>query len=110
MTKTRLPGYPRHHRRCQSACFAVIDFPPRNEPRMHRTETIDHVIVLEGGHGHGHGHGRLDGEDEGRRHDGPARHQPRLGQSQHRARVTFVLIDAAPLGIGHPITGAANAR
>ena len=28
--------------------FAVIDFPPGNEPRMHRTETIDYVIVLEG--------------------------------------------------------------
>jgi hypothetical protein len=27
-----------------------------------------------------------------------------------RARFAFVLIDAAPLGIGHPITGAANAR
>jgi quercetin dioxygenase-like cupin family protein len=28
--------------------FAVIDFPPGNTPRMHRTETIDYVIVLEG--------------------------------------------------------------
>lgn len=28
--------------------FAVIDFPPDNEPRMHRTETVDYVIVLEG--------------------------------------------------------------
>ena len=28
--------------------FAVIDFPPGNAPRMHRTETIDYVIVLEG--------------------------------------------------------------
>jgi hypothetical protein len=26
--------------------FAVIDFPPGNQPRMHRTETIDYVIVL----------------------------------------------------------------
>jgi hypothetical protein len=26
--------------------FAVIDFPPGNEPRMHLTETIDYVIVL----------------------------------------------------------------
>jgi hypothetical protein len=24
--------------------------------------------------------------------------------------VAFVLIDATPLGIGHPVTGAANAR
>src|ERR1700738_5491605 len=28
--------------------FSVIDFPPGNPPRMHRTETIDYVIVLEG--------------------------------------------------------------
>jgi hypothetical protein len=27
-----------------------------------------------------------------------------------RARVAFVLIDAVPLGLGHPVTGAANAR
>jgi len=27
-----------------------------------------------------------------------------------RARVAFVLIDALPLGIGHAVTGAANAR
>ena len=32
-------------------------------------------------------------------------------RSNRRARVAFVLIDAVPLGIGHPIiTGAANAR
>src|SRR5215475_5918352 len=28
--------------------FAVIDFPPGNTPRMHRTETMDYVIVVEG--------------------------------------------------------------
>src|SRR5947209_15213709 len=28
--------------------FAVIDFPPGNKPVMHRTETIDYVIVIEG--------------------------------------------------------------
>ena len=28
--------------------FAVIDFPPGNHPHMHRTETIDYGIVLEG--------------------------------------------------------------
>src|SRR5260370_42599922 len=28
--------------------FAIIDFPPGNEPRMHRTETIDYGGVLEG--------------------------------------------------------------
>ncbi len=28
--------------------FAVIDFPPNSTPTMHRTETIDYVIVIEG--------------------------------------------------------------
>ena len=28
--------------------FAVIDFPPGNQAHMHRTETIDYVIVIEG--------------------------------------------------------------
>ena len=27
--------------------FTVIDFPPGNQPHMHRTETIDYVIVME---------------------------------------------------------------
>jgi hypothetical protein len=31
-------------------------------------------------------------------------------RSDKRARVAFVLIDAVPLCIGHPITGAASAR
>jgi len=26
----------------------VIDFPPGNHPHMHRTETVDYVIVIEG--------------------------------------------------------------
>ncbi len=28
--------------------FCVIDFPPGNHPHMHRTETIDYVIVIDG--------------------------------------------------------------
>src|SRR5258707_9113408 len=28
--------------------FAVIDFPPGSQPHMHRTETLDYVIVIEG--------------------------------------------------------------
>jgi hypothetical protein len=31
-------------------------------------------------------------------------------RSDKRARVAFVLIDAVPLEIGHPVTGAASAR
>ena len=89
--------------------FAVIDFPPGNEPRMHRTETIDYVIVLEG-------EIEMDMDastvklragdvmvQRGTNHAWANR-------SARRARVAFVLIDAVPLGLGHPITGAVNAR
>ena len=76
---------------------------------MHRTETIDYAIVLEG-----EIEMDMDGStvmmkagdvmvQRGTNHAWANR-------STARARVAFVLIDAAPLGIGHPITGAANAR
>jgi quercetin dioxygenase-like cupin family protein len=89
--------------------FAVIDFPPGNTPRMHRTETIDYVIVLEG-------------EIEMDMDDSTVKMQAGdvmvqrgtnhawANRSSKRARVAFVLIDAQPLGIGHPITGPASAR
>jgi len=89
--------------------FAVIDFPPGNAPRMHRTETLDYVIVLEG-------EIEMDMDastvklkagdvmvQRGTNHGWANR-------SDRRARVAFVLIDAIPLGIGHPITGTASAR
>ncbi len=89
--------------------FAIIDFPPGNQARMHRTETIDYVIVLEG-------------EIEMDMDDSTAKmkagdvmvqrgtNHAWANRSNRRARVAFVLIDAVALGIGHPITGAANAR
>ena len=89
--------------------FAVIDFPPGNKPHMHRTETVDYVLVLEG-------------EIEMDMDDSTVKMQAGdvmvqrgsnhawANRSSKRARVAFVLIDAEPLGIGHPITGAASAR
>src|SRR6266851_8153389 len=89
--------------------FAVIDFPPGNEPRMHRTETIDYVIVLEG-------EIEMDMDassvklkagdimiQRGTNHAWANR-------SGKRARVAFVLVDAEPLGIGTPVTGSHSAR
>jgi quercetin dioxygenase-like cupin family protein len=89
--------------------FCVIDFPPGNRPHMHRTETIDYVIVIEG-------EIEMDMDDStvklkagdiliqrGTNHAWANR-------SDRRARVAFVLVDGAPLGIGKPVTGMANAR
>ena len=89
--------------------FAVIDFPPGNEPRMHRTETIDYVIVLEG-------EIDMDMDDStvklktGDVMVQRGTNHAWANRGNVRARVAFVLIDAVPLGIGHPVTGAANAR
>jgi naringenin degradation protein FdeH len=89
--------------------FAVIDFPPGNEPRMHRTETIDYVIVLEG-------EIEMDMDQStvklkaGDVMVQRGTNHAWANRSDKRARVAFVLIDAKPLGIGHPITGATNAR
>jgi quercetin dioxygenase-like cupin family protein len=89
--------------------FAVIDFPPGNVPRMHRTETIDYVIVLEG-------EIEMDMDNSTvKMRAGDVMVQRGTNHAwanrgDKRARVAFVLIDAVPLGIGHPITAAATAR
>jgi naringenin degradation protein FdeH len=89
--------------------FAVIDFPPGNQPHMHRTETIDYVIVMEG-------EIEIDmdasttklkaGDIVAQR----CTNHAWTNRSGRRARVAFVLIDAEPVGIGTPVTGLHNAR
>src|SRR3979490_2430771 len=89
--------------------FPVIDFPPGNEPRMHRTETVDYVIVLEG-------EIEMDMDDSTVKMKAGdvmvqrGTNHAWANRSDQRARVAFVLIDAVPLGIGHPVTGATSAR
>ncbi len=88
--------------------FAVIEFPPGEPTRMHRTESIDYVICISG---------KIDMDmDEStvtmeagdvmvqrgtnhawvNRHDAPA-------------KVAFILIDAKPLGISAPVQPGENA-
>jgi quercetin dioxygenase-like cupin family protein len=89
--------------------FAVIDFPPGNHPHMHRTETIDYVIVIEG-------EIEMDMDDStvklkaGDIMVQRGTNHAWANRSNKRARVAFVLIDAEPLGIGNPVVGAASAR
>ena len=88
--------------------FAVIDFPPGNPPIMHRTETLDYVVVLSG---------EIDMDmdastvklkagdvmvQRGTNHSW-------VNRGTERARLAVVLIDATPLGIGHPVSGAVSA-
>ena len=89
--------------------FAVIDFPPGNHPHMHRTETVDYVIVIEG---------EIDMDMDASTVKLKAgdvmvqrgTNHAWANRSGKRARVAFVLIDAEPLGIGKPVLGAGNAR
>ena len=89
--------------------FAVIDFPPGNHPHMHRTETIDYVIVIEG-------EIEMDMDDStvklkaGDIMVQRGTNHAWANRSNKRARVAFVLIDAEPLGIGNPVVSAASAR
>jgi quercetin dioxygenase-like cupin family protein len=87
--------------------FTVNDIPPGARGAMHRTETLDYVVVLSG---------ELDMEmddstvtlragdvmvQRGTNHSWTNR-------GSEYARVVFVLIDATPLNIGHPLTGMAT--
>ena len=85
--------------------FVVIDYPPGNSGTMHRTETIDYVIVLAG---------EIDMEmDDSTVHlrtgDGMVQRGTNhawFNRGTENARVAFVLVDAQPLGIGHRRTTA----
>jgi quercetin dioxygenase-like cupin family protein len=88
--------------------FAVIDFPPGNHPHMHRTETVDYVIVIEG-------EIEMDMDDstvklkQGDIMIQRGTNHAWANRSDRRARVAFVLVDAEPLGIGNPVVGSASA-
>ena len=89
--------------------FAVIDFPPGNTARTHRTETIDYVVVIAG---------EIDMDmDEETVHLRAGDVMVQRGTNHAwvnrgttPARLAFVLIDARPLGIGHPVVGSASPR
>jgi len=89
--------------------FAVIDFSPGNGGRMHRTETIDYVVVIAGAID-------MDLDDSTVRLKAGdvmvqrGTNHAWINRGTVPARLAFVLIDAVPLGIGHPVTGGAGAR
>lgn len=83
--------------------FAVLDFPPGSVSPMHRTETIDYIVVISG-------ELEMDMDDStvklkagdvmvqrGTNHSWANR-------TSEPARAAFVLVDAKPLGIGHAVT------
>ncbi len=88
--------------------FCIIDFPPGAPAIMHRTETLDYVIVLAG---------EIDMDmDDSTVHLKAGEVLIQRGTNHAwanrgsvPARVAFVLLDAQPLGIGHPVQGTHNA-
>jgi quercetin dioxygenase-like cupin family protein len=82
--------------------FTVNDIPPGNEAIMHRTETIDYVIVLSG-------EIEMDMDDSSVKLKAGdvmvqrGTNHAWANRGTEMARVAFVLIDAKPLGIGHPV-------
>lgn len=88
--------------------FAVIDFPPGNSAIMHRTETVDYVIVLSG-------EIEMDMDDStvklkaGDVMVQRGTNHAWVNRGSERARVAFVLVDAKPLGIGHAISQGVSA-
>ncbi len=89
--------------------FTVNDIPPGRSGPMHRTETIDYVIVIAG-------------ELEMQMDDSTVKlkagdvlvqrgtNHAWINRGTEPARVAFILIDAKPLGIGRPVTGGAIVR
>jgi mannose-6-phosphate isomerase-like protein (cupin superfamily) len=85
--------------------FTINDIPPGAPGVMHRTETVDYCIILAG-------EIDMDMDDStvhlkagdvviqrGTNHSW-------VNRGTEPARIAFVLIDAKPLGLGKPITGA----
>lgn len=87
--------------------FAIIDFSPGVPTPMHRTESVDYVICLDG---------EIDMDmdrssvtlkagdvmvQRGTNHSW-------VNRSSAPARVAFVLLDATPLGIGSPVQPGEN--
>ena len=84
--------------------FGIVDFAPGNARFMHRTETIDYVVVMAG-------EIDMDMDDStvklkaGDVMVQRGTNHAWVNRGQTTARVAFVLIDAKPLGIGNPIPG-----
>ena len=89
--------------------FAVIEFPPGNAAVMHRTETIDYVIVIAG-------EIEMDMDEEtvklkaGDIMVQRGTNHAWANRSQAPARIAVVLIDAKPLGIGHAVARTESAK
>ena len=89
--------------------FIVMEFAPGIASEMHRTETIDYIAVIDG-------EIDMDMDDSTvtlRAGDVMVQRGTNhawINRSSRRARLAIVLLDAKPLGIGHPRLRGQQAR
>jgi quercetin dioxygenase-like cupin family protein len=89
--------------------FIVMEFAPGIASEMHRTETIDYIVMLSG-------EIEMDMDDStvklraGDIMVQRGTNHAWVNRSNAAARMAIVLLDAKPLGIGHPRLGMQNAR
>ncbi len=89
--------------------FIVMEFAPGIASEMHRTETIDFIVMIEG-------EIDMDMDDStvklraGDTMVQRGTNHAWVNRGKVPARMAIVLLDAKPLGIGHPRLGMQNAR
>jgi quercetin dioxygenase-like cupin family protein len=89
--------------------FIIMEFAPGVVSEMHRTETIDYIVVLSG-------EIEMDMDDSTvklRAGDVMVQRGTNhawANRSKEPARLAIMLMDGKPLGIGHPRLGMVNAR
>jgi quercetin dioxygenase-like cupin family protein len=89
--------------------FMIAEFPPGMETKLHRTDTIDFIVVLEGTI-------TLELDDQSRTELGPGATLVQRGTNHKwinrgttECRLAFTLVDAKPLGLGNPVSGTTTA-
>lgn len=89
--------------------FIVMEFAPGVASEMHRTETIDYIVMIEG-------EIDMDMDDStvklraGDIMVQRGTNHAWVNRGKEPARMAIVLLDGKPLGIGHPRVGSENAR
>ena len=89
--------------------FMIAEYPPGVTGKMHRTETIDYIIVLDGEIDMELDEGRMTNLKRGDVMIQRGTYHSWINRSSETCRMAFVLIDARPLGIGEPVLRGAIA-
>ena len=89
--------------------FTINDLPPGNPGVMHRTESLDYAVILAGEVDMEVDEGEVVHLNAGDVVIQRGTNHSWINRGSSWARILFVLIDAKPLGIGHPVTPGATA-